>query len=486
MKTTNNISTTKRIILNKTENCGDIYCREIVVAGKDCYIIFVKALCENELILKGVMQDLINVKKLKENAVDYLMNEVLTNAEVEKSEDINSLVENLLYGQVLVLLEGEKEVICVYVEKVTTRAITEPPTGVISKGPREGFNESIKMNIALIRKRLPSPKVVVKDFKIGRRTRTRVSLIYIDDIADGEVVKKISDKLNSIDVDGIVDSYYLVKYLSKRKKSIFKQVGNTEKPDVAVAKILEGRVAILVDGSPVVLTLPYILWEDFQNAEDYYSNYFRASLIRYLRFFGAAFSIFLPGLYVALQLYHYSVIPIKFLVTIANTTQGLPFTPLFEVIFIIFLFEVLNEASLRMPRSLGMALSIVGALILGDTAVKAGLISPPAVMIVALSGITIFTVPEQSSQLYNLRMFFLLAGGLLGLYGIILGSVFILAYLCDFDSYGAAYLAPYSPKINSDLKDFLMVKQMPYFKVRPKSFKQYNDIREGGKDGNNN
>lgn len=484
MKTTSNIETTKRIILNKTENCGDIYCREIKVVAKTCYIIFAKALCENELILKGVMQDLINVKKLKDNAIDYLMNEVLTNAEVDKSDDINELVENLLYGKALVLLEGESEVIHIDVEKVTARAIAEPPTGVISKGPREGFNESLKMNMALIRKRLPSPKVVVKDFKIGRRTRTRVSLIYIDDICDGEVVKKIEEKLNSIDVDGIIDSYYLVRYLSKRKKSIFKQVGSTEKPDVAVAKILEGRVAIIVDGSPVVLTLPYILWEDFQNAEDYYSNYFRATFIRYLRFFGAIFSIFLPGLYVALQLYHYSIIPIKFLVTIANTTQGLPFTPLFEVIFIIFLFEVLNEASLRMPRSLGMALSIVGALILGDTAVKAGLISPPAVMIVALSGITIFTVPEQANQLYNLRMFFLLAGGLLGLYGIILGGVFIIAYLCDFDSYGAAYLAPYSPKINSDLKDFLLVKQMPYFKSRPKSFKQKNNIRENS-DGNN-
>lgn len=485
MKTTTNIETTKRVILNKTENCGDIFCREIKLAGKDCYVIFAKALCENELILKGVMQDLIGVKKLKEAPIDFLMSEVLTNAEVEKSDEINTLVDNLLCGKVLVLVEGEREVIYIDVEKVTTRAIAEPPTGVISKGPREGFNESIKMNMALIRKRLPSPKVVVKDFIVGRRTRTKINLVYLDDVADKNVVKQIEEKLNSIDVDGIIDSYYIVKYLSKRKKSIFKQVGSTEKPDVAVAKILEGRVAILVDGSPVVLTLPYIIWEDFQNAEDYYSNYFRATFIRYLRFFGAMFSVFLPGLYVALQLYHYSIIPIKFLVTIANTTQGLPFTPFFEMIFIIFLFEILNEASLRMPRSLGMALSIVGALILGDTAVKAGLISPPAVMIVALSGITIFTVPEQASQLYNLRMFFLLLGGMLGLYGIMLGVVFIVAYLCDFDSYGAAYLAPYSPKINSDLKDFLMVQQMPYFKTRPKSFKQKNDIREGGKDGDN-
>ena len=386
MKTTKNIEITKTTILNRTENCGDIYTRRINVAQKKCYIIFAKALCENELILKGVMQDLLSVKEVGDDVISYLMNEVITNAEVEACDDVETLIQDLLYGKVVVLIENEKKALLVDVEKVVTRAITEPPTGVISKGPREGFNESIKMNMALIRKRLPSEKVVVKDFKIGRRTRTRVSLVYIDDIADSGVVKKIEDKLNEIDVDGIIDSYYLVRYFSKRKKSIFKQVGNTEKPDVAVAKILEGRVAILVDGSPVVLTLPFILWEDFQNAEDYYSNYFRATFIRYLRFFGAMFSIFLPGLYVALQLYHYSIIPIKFLVTIANTTQGLPFTPLFEVVFIIFLFEILNEASLRMPKQLGMALSIIGALVLGETAVQAGIITPPSIVVVAISG----------------------------------------------------------------------------------------------------
>ena len=218
-----------------------------------------------------------------------------------------------------------------------------------------------------------------------------------------------------------------------------------------------------------MLTVPFVLLEDLQSADDYYSRSYRAVIMRIIRFIGVLIAVLLPGTYVAVQVYHYRVIPLKFLVTIVNSTQGLPMTPLVETIFVIILFEILYEASLRMPRYLGMALSIVGALILGDTAVKAGLISPPSVMIVALSGITFYTVPEQSIQLTVLRIFFTLVGGTMGFFGIISGIFFIVTLMCDMDSYGAPYLAPYAPYIKEDQKDFLFKQNVVGMKTLPRS-----------------
>ncbi len=478
MKLCADIEKNKNYIFKQTENCEDIICRELLVGGKRCFVLFLKALTDELLLTKGVMAELTKVKRLTSSPCDYLIKHIIQIADVKKQNDMNTLIEELLIGSSIILIEKEKEAIIVDCDKIVARAVTEPPSGVVTRGPREGFNESYKINIALIRKRLPSTNIVVKGMTVGRCTKTHISLVYIDGIASEDVVKEITKRISEIDIDGIIDSYGLIDYLSYRKQSIFKQVGNTERPDTAVAKILEGRVAIVVDGSPTVLTLPFIIWEDFQNAEDYYTNYIRASFIRFVRLLGVALAVLLPGVYTAVQLYHYSIIPVKFLVTIANTTQGLPFAPLLEVLFIIFLFEILREASLRMPQPLGMALSIVGALILGDTAVKAGLISPPSVMIIALSGITIFTVPDQASQLYTLRFFFTLLGGMLGLYGTVLGVIFMIAYLCDFDSYGAAYLSPITPYIKSDMKDFLMRAPMPYMTKRPQAFKQKNITRQ--------
>ena len=238
--------------------------------------------------------------------------------------------------------------------------------------------------------------------------------------------------------------------------------------------MLEGRIVILVDGSPLAITLPYVLLEDFQAADDYFKISANATFVRCLRIISCFITILLPGLYIAMQLYHYKAIPLKFLITITNSTQGLPLTPVTEILFVLILFEILYEASLRMPEYLGIALSIVGALILGDTAVKAGLISPPAVMIVALSGITLYTIPDQSQQLSLLRLMFTLAGSMLGFYGLILLSVLVIMYLNDYDNYKAPYLSPFSPLVINDLKDSLLKQPLLGMKTRPKSFPNKN------------
>ena len=292
--------------------------------------------------------------------------------------------------------------------------------------------------------------------------------MYLQEIADKNVVKEIERRISQIDIDGVVDSYYISAYLQSKPNSMFKQVGDTEKPDILVGKMLEGRVGVVVDGSPIVLTLPFILIEDLQESDDYYSQPVKVTFLRILRLIGVVLAVLLPGTYVAIQLYHYKILPTEFLITIMDTTQGIPFTPFTEVMFIVLLFEILYEANLHMPQYMGMALSIVGALILGETAVNAGLVSPPAVMIVALSGLTFYVVPNQASQFSLLRILYVFVGATLGLFGILAFSVWVVSYLSSFDSYESAYLSPSAPYIKGDMKDFLIKAPLEQMKTRPK------------------
>lgn len=402
-------------------------------------------------------------------SVGQLMRQIITLGECEIEGNSEKIVSALLKGKGVLMTDGFKDAVVLGIDDFKERSISEPPTSTVLKGPRAGFVESIKTNLSAIKKILATPKLKSKNLFVGKYTQTQVTVLYIDDIVDREIVDMVTKKIGEIDIDGVLDSFYVSAYLEDRKNSMFRQVGNSEKPDVIASKLLEGRVAILVDGSPMVLTVPYIFMEDLQSGDDYYSNHSRATFVRWIRMLSIFVTLLAPSLYIAVVLHHNKAIPLKFLISIVNTTKGLPLTPFAEILFVLLLFEILYEASVRMPKYLGLALSIVGALILGDTAVKAGLISPPAVMIVAVSGLTIYCVPEQAPQLYLLRMLFTLAGGFLGFYGITALMIFLVLYLCDFDSYKSAYLAPLAPFVESDLKDTLYKTDLTNMHLRPKS-----------------
>lgn len=447
---------------------SDLKKRTVFFADKQVDIIYIAELCDSMKIYESIVGSINQYNAKPQSPLDeFLMEEVLSAQEVKECADVNTAVQDLLKGFAVVSVQDK--MLSVDCELITTRAITEPPTGTVVKGPREGFVESCKVNLSLIRKRLATPDLKMQMCTVGELTQTSVFVMHIDKIADDKVVQEVVEKVKSLKMDGVIDSSYIAKHLSKHKHSMFKQVGMTEKPDVIVSKLLEGRVAIVVDGSPFVLTVPFMLMEELQNSQDYYTSNVHGTFLRILRFIGVVMSVLLPGLYVSLQLYHYKILPLDFLTSVLNSTQSIPFTPFSEVIFVIILFEILYDASLRMPRHLGLALSIVGALILGDTAVQAGLVSPPAVVLVALSGLTFYTIPGQAEQLSELRLIFVFAGGVLGLFGLILMGMFLLAYLCDFDSYGGTYLAPYAPQIPADMKDSLVMKGLSSMKKRPYS-----------------
>lgn len=457
-------------LMSYLHNSTDVKNRIVQFFDAKIAIIYLAEMTDTLLLNEGLINPLLTYQgERPENITQALKKDVLSNHEINEHNSIKSAISSLLNGQTLVLVDNASQILSCDMEKIAVRAIAEPPTNVVIKGPREGFTESMKQNLALIRQRARTKDLVVETMEIGEVTKTKVSVVYFKSIADKRVVKQILRRLKNIKIDGVTDSHYLVSYLQKNPKSLFKQIGDTEKPDILVGKMLEGRVGILVDGSPIVLTIPFILVEDLQNSDDYYSQPIRVAFVRALRLVGVVLAVLLPGLYVALEKFHYKIIPTEFLVTIINTTQGIPFSPFMEVLFIILLFEIVYEANLRMPQYFGMATSIVGALILGDTAVNAGLVSPPAVMIVALSGITFYIVPSQAAQFSILRLIALVCGAAIGLYGIIAFCVIVVSYLSSFDSYGSAYLAPTAPYIAGDQKDFLVRTPIKEMTKRPKS-----------------
>lgn len=473
-------------IEEKLHFSSDLKSREVSFFGVKLKICYIADITDNLLLNNTLIFPLLNYKGEKEGKiVDLLNDKILSNNEVTKFNTIEEATSSLLAGMTLILIDGEETILGCDMEKITVRPVMEPPRSVVIKGPREGFNESIKYNLALIRRRVKSEDLVVKTLEIGELTKTQVGVVYFDSVADKEIVKKVIHKLEKIKIDGVLDSHYLVSYLQRNKHSLFKQVGDVEKPDILVGKMLEGRIGIIVDGSPIVLTVPFVLIEDLQNSDDYYSQPIRVAFVRVLRFIGVVLAVVLPGLYVALEKFHYKILPTEFLVTIMNTTQGIPFSPFAEVVFIVLLFEILYEANLRMPQYFGMAMSIVGALVLGETAVSAGLVSPPAVMIVALSGITFYIVPSQAAQFSILRLIAIVIGASLGIYGLLIFCVFIISYLASFDSYKSAYLAPSAPYIKSDQKDLFVRKNIQEMNKRPKSIannRQNNDRRRENED----
>lgn len=442
--------------------------------------VYVDSITDKELLgleVLAPLKKLCSEKSAAKTNISHLA-KAITLANVKTESKITDATNDILSGNAMIFIDGKNKAISVDLKKFEVRAISEPPTGLAVRGPRNGFTESIKSNLSLVRRYLKSPDLKVETFEKGRYTKTSIAFMYIDGISRPEIIDKIRQKIREIDIDGIPDSSYVSKLLNERKTSLFKQVGSTERPDVLIERMLEGRAGIIVDGSPFALTLPYLLIEDFQAAEDYYISEYRANLVRALRVIAMIFSILLPSVFVAAQLFHLQIIPLNFLLTIVNGIKEIPFSPSLEMFFVLLIFELLNETSVRMPKYVGMALAVVGALVLGETAVNAGIVSTPAILIMALSGISIYAIPELVETTSVLRFIYLIVAGSLGGYGLILITAFLIIYLCSADNYGAPYLAPYSPVLLNDFQDGLYMNNVIGMVKRPEALGAKNKTRQ--------
>ncbi|MFI3167311.1 MAG: spore germination protein [Bacillota bacterium] len=447
------------------------------IKGNRCVIYFSDGMVDknsiNDFVIRPISRGDFKI------SADVIAGSVIDFAEFKTSGNFFEFVSPVFGGEALLAIEGVDKYFSLNTRFWPTRGVSEPPTDMVIKGPREGFNEDFQTCITLIKRRIKSPNLKFEAMKIGKYSQTNVALCYVSRVASKSLISAVRNKLENINIDGVIDSSYLKQFLKDSKFSVIRGVGDTEKPDILASRLLEGRVAIIVDGSPIVLTLPYVFLEDLQAPQDYYDVPHSASFSRILRLASMLVALFAPGVYVASQLFHNQFIPLSLLLKIAGESASLPLSPPLEMLVTLFIFEILNQASLRMPKYVGMALSVVGALVLGDTAVQAGLISTPTILIVAISGIGAYTIPDQQSTISILRLAILLVGGVFGIVGIFCFAVALAVYISGESSFGVSLLAPFSARSNGDIDDGILKMPSNPRKNRPKIFSSPNKTRVG-------
>lgn len=442
--------------------------------GKKFAAIYADGIVDKQLLGELVAKPLRDAKqddKLED------IKKLLASPEVKDGGKTEDAIKEISDGNAVLFVDGEKDFFIIGLKNPPGRTVAEPPTQVAIKGPREGFTEDIKTNLGLVRKRLKSDKLHVKTLKSGKQSDTAVAIVYIDGICPDGLPERIEREIAEKQIDIVPDSSYISQFISKKPRSLFKHNGTAEKPDVFCAKISEGRVGLIVDGSPIALTVPYMLVEDFQSVEDYYQVSYRSTVLRILRLIALIVGVFLPAFYVSAQLFKIQLIPYRLLLKISSSVSGLALSPSVEMFLTLFLLEVLIEASIRMPKYVGLAMSVVGALVLGDTAVQAGIISTPAIIIIAFSAICLFTTPDLVETTTTLRWVYLIIGGSLGPFGVVLFTAFLISYLVSEQNYGVPLLAPFAPLIKNDLYDSMVKSNMYSLKNRPKVFKAKNKVR---------
>ncbi len=443
-------------------------------SGKKFAVIYADGVADKALIGELVIKPL---KYARENSDLSAVKQLLASPEVKDGKKIQDAVKEVSDGNAVLFMDGEKDFVIIGLKNPPGRSVAEPPTQVAVHGPREGFTEDIKVNLGLVRKRLKTEKLQIKTIKTGKKSETAVSIVYIEGLCDKDLPKKIEREIMQNKIDIIPDSSYVAQFLAKRPRSLFKQCGTSEKPDVFCAKLCEGRVGVIVDGSPIALTAPYMLVEDFQSVEDYYITSYRATTLRLLRIFSIIIGLMLPALYISAQLFKIQIIPFQLLLKISSSVAGLALSPSTEMFLTLFVLEVLNEASIRMPKYVGLALSVVGALVLGDTAVKAGIISTPAIIIIAFSAICLYTVPNAVEMTTTLRWMYLLVAGSIGPFGIVLLTAYLICYIVSEQSYGVPLAAPFAPLVKSDMYDSFIKANMYTLNKRPEVLKVKEKVR---------
>lgn len=475
--------------------------RGVIGANDDIKIrLFEIGMQKNVKAALVFVDGLVNIESMNENVLGALMygkflsvtpdeeynfkavrEKMLYIGEVQDADRMTDVIDGYLSGDAVLMMDGCAKALIIGCKGWEQRAVEKPQNESVVRGPLESFNEDFRITTALLRRKIQHPDLIIETMRIGRKTRTRVGIAYIKGIADDSLVEEVKKRLNSIHTDAILESGYIEQYIEDAPYSLFPTVGHTEKPDVLAAKILEGRVGIIVDGTPFVLTVPLLFIELFQTAEDYYNRPYSGSMLRFIRYGAVALSILMPAVYVALITFHQELIPTPLLLTTAASREGTPFPAVVEAGLMVVLFEVLKEAGVRLPNPVGQAISIVGALIIGESAVSAGLIGAPMVIIIALTAVSGFIVYKLNEAVTILRIIILILASMLGGFGITMGLLGILIHLSSLKSFGFPYLSPVAPFDQSGMKDAIIRAPFWKMKTRPRGMADKNEVRRGPK-----
>lgn len=464
-----------------TDN-DDLVIRNIVIGDVlrvRLSIVFIDGLVNTDYIAEYVIGSLLKEEEIKSFTLEGYKTTIfesiklrgLHSAEIKDESYWDTIIELILSGDTLLLVDGSPIALIIGTRGAPGRSIGEPQTETVVRGPRDGFTETAKFNITMIRRRIRDPNLKVKLHSIGIRSKTSVAVIYIDDIVDKKLVDEVNKRLSDIDIDSIVDSSILENLIEDNYLSPFPQIENTERPDSVAASLCEGRVAIIVDNSPFALLIPATIGTLLQSSEDHYTRWPEATAVRLFRLIGA-FLILFPGpLYVALTAYHPGLLPTKLTYFLAASRINVPFPAIIEAILMEGTMELLREAGTRVSGPIGTTIGIVGGLIIGQAAVEAGIVSPLMIIIVAITTVATFVIPsyEFSASLRMIKFGFFLLAGILGLYGITICTIILISHLAKLNSFGIPYTSPYSGLgiEDGDLKDTLVKAPIQKLWLRP-------------------
>lgn len=455
------LETTKKIVLRLCAESEDILFSPMQVGRHRCYAVWCDGMVDRMRNWEVMYKPLENISKWKcptpQSLLDHLYktDALLLDCSVVKT--YGDLIERVMAGFSALVIHGIGQAAVVGTQGFPYRAISESYTEENVRASREGFAEPLRINMTVIRRRIKSNLLVFEVSTVGSVSNTEVALVYLQDRVSDSMLQSIRKRLSEIDIEILLESGYIEPFFEKRHFSMFSGVGHTERPDTLCAKLQEGRVGILVDGTPFALILPFLFSENFQSFDDYTNKPYYTSFIRILKYAAFFMSIFFPGVYVAVVTFNPELIPSSLLYNIALSQQSTPLPLMFEALFIHIVYEIVREAGLRLPRPVGHAVGLIGALVVGDAAVSAGIIGSPMVMVVALTAISSFIIPQLYEPITVLRFVFILIGGMIGPLGLTLGLCIILINICAINSYGVPFASPLSPFSKTLFRDGLTI-----------------------------
>lgn len=440
-------------------NSTDVKTRTFPLGGStEAFLLFIDGMVNVSLLDQHVLAPLLQARA-NDSKIDFAyICSVVTTSQLVIVTTVEDLLHYISNGSVALLVDQLPFGIAISLAGWQQRGIEEPAAESIIRGPREGFTETLGVNTSMLRRKIKDPSLKLTPIQVGRYTKTEVIIAHIDGIANRSLVEEVIRRIEKIDIDGVLESGYIEGLIEDHPYSPFPQIQVTERPDVVSASLLEGRIGILVDGTPFCLIAPTTFFSMLQSPEDYYQRYIISSLIRWLRFLFLFISLLLPSLYVAVLTFHQEMVPTSLLLSIAKSREEIPFPALIEALLMEISFEALREAGVRLPKQVGSAVSIVGALVIGQAATSAGLVSSPMVMVVAITGIASFLLPQYSAgiAIRLLRFPIMFLSGMFGLLGLMLGVIAIIIHLCSIRSLGVPYLQPLAPMKWSEMLDTLM------------------------------
>lgn len=462
-------------------NNGDVEFREFKIRGTGtrAAIVFVDGLMDNDLMDTHIIRPLMLVgvpeaeqdhfHRSSDALKAYISTQMLPVSEIQHTDNLLGLVQSVLAGTTCLLIDGMQGAFLVGSAKGKSRNIEEPLSEALLRGPRVGFTERLADNTGLLRLHGKNESLLLTKFEVGNRVKKDLVIAYMKDIADPKLVDEVVTRIKKIEIDDPLESGYIEQLIEENVMSPFQQVQNTERPDRVIGSLLEGRVAILLDGTPYALIVPVTFSMLLQSPEDYYERWISGSFVRLLRFLSALLALLAPALYISFISFHPGLIPTKLALTIIETRQGVPFPSIIEALIMEIAIEILREAGIRLPKPIGPAMGIVGGLIIGDAAVQAGIVSPFLVIVVAVTAISSFTIPVYSAgiTLRVLRFTAMFFAAVLGLFGVVMFFLLLCSHLVILKSFGVPYASPMVPYGINDLKDFLIRFPLKVMKKRP-------------------